>query len=227
MNVVLLQLFQRTMKWIKETKKQTGIEESWNVIAHFIGAIIGVVGLVALIIKAKNNPNPVALLSAVIFGLSFIILYTSSTLYHLQKDPVKKKKLRVFDHASIFLLIAGSYTPITLLVLDNTKGWIYFGIEWGIALVGITLKIFYTGKWEKLSLILYLIMGWLIVFDLPELLDKIPPGGFQFIIYGGIAYTLGAVFYAFNKVYYSHVIWHFFVLAGSLFHFWFVYEYAL
>jgi len=227
MNVVLKRLLLRRMKWIKESKKQTGKEEYWNVTTHLAGAIIGVIGLVAMIIKAKSNPNPIALLSSVIFGSSFIVLYISSTLYHLQKDPVKKKKLRVFDHASIFLLIAGSYTPITLLVLDNTKGWIYFGIEWGIALVGIILKIFYTGRWEKLSLILYLIMGWLIVFDLPELLEKIPPGGFQFIIYGGLAYTLGAVFYAFNKVKYSHVIWHFFVLAGSLFHFWFVYEYAI
>ena len=227
MNVVLRLLLSCRMIWIKESKKQTGIEETWNVLTHLAGIIIGVIGLVAMILKAKNNPNPVALLSVIIFGLSFIILYTSSTLYHLQKDPVKKKKLRVFDHASIFLLIAGSYTPITLLVMDNTKGWVYFGIEWGIALIGITLKIFYTGRWEKLSLILYLIMGWLIVFDLPELLEKIPPGGFQFIIYGGLSYTLGAVFYAFNKVYYSHVVWHFFVLAGSLFHFWFVYEYAL
>jgi len=215
------------MNWIKASKKQTNGEETWNVITHLVGVIIGIIGLVAMIIKAKSNPNQVALLSSVIFGLSFIILYTSSTLYHLQKDPVKKKKLRVFDHASIFLLIAGSYTPITLLVLEGTKGWIYFGIEWSIALAGIILKIFYTGRWEKLSLALYLIMGWLIVFDLPELMDRIPPGGFQFIIYGGLAYTLGAVFYASNKVYFSHVIWHFFVLAGSLFHFWFVYAYAL
>ena len=215
------------MNCIKPTKAQTKPEENWNVITHLVGAIIGLVGLVALIIKAKSNPNPVALFSIVIFGISFIILYTSSTLYHLEKDPVKKKKLRVFDHASIFLLIAGSYTPITLLVLEGTKGWIYFGIEWGIALAGIILKIFYTGRWEKVSLTMYLIMGWLIVFDIPELMDKISPGGFQFIIYGGLAYTLGAVFYALNKVYFSHVIWHFFVLAGSLFHFWFVYEYAL
>jgi len=227
MNVVLRRLLKRRMNWIKESKKQTGIEETWNVLTHLAGIIIGVIGLVAMILKAKDNPNPVALFSVIIFGLSFIILYTSSTLYHLQKDPVKKKKLRVFDHASIFLLIAGSYTPITLLVMDNTKGWVYFGIEWGIALVGITLKIFYTGRWEKLSLFLYLLMGWLIVFDIGELFEKIPSGGFQFIVYGGLAYTLGAVFYAFNKIYYSHVIWHFFVLAGSLFHFWFVYEYAL
>lgn len=227
MNVVLRRVLTSRMSWIKETKKQTGNEETWNVVTHLVGAIIGIVGLVALILKAKNNPNPLALLSSVIFGLSFIALYTASTLYHLQKDPVKKMKLRVIDHASIFLLIAGTYTPITLLVLNNTKGWIYFGVEWGIAIVGITLKIFYTGQYEKLSLILYLLMGWLIVFDLPELLEKIPPGGFQFIIYGGLAYTLGAVFYAFNKVYYSHVTWHFFVLAGSIFHFWFVYEYAL
>jgi hemolysin III len=227
MNVVLRRLLSRRMNWIKASKKQTINEETWNVITHLAGVAIGIIGLVLMVLKAKNNPNPVALISSVIFGLSFIILYASSTLYHLQKDPDKKKKLRVFDHASIFLLIAGSYTPITLLVMNNTKGWIYFGIEWGIALVGITLKIFYTGKWEKLSLVLYLIMGWLIVFDLPELLEKIQPEGFQFIIYGGLAYTLGAVFYAFNKVCYSHVIWHFFVLAGSLFHFWFVYEYAL
>jgi len=215
------------MNWIKPTKAQTKSEENWNVITHVFGVLFGVIGLVAMIIKSKDNPNPAALLSSIVFGLSFIILYASSSFYHIQKDPEKKKKLRVFDHASIFLLIAGTYTPITLLILGGTKGWVYFGFEWGIALAGIILKIFYTGKWEKVSLAMYLVMGWLIVFDIPALLEKTPPGGFQFIIYGGLAYTLGAVFYALNKVHFSHVIWHFFVLAGSLFHFWFVYAYTL
>jgi hemolysin III len=215
------------MNWIKPTKAQTTTEENWNVATHLFGAILGVIGLVALISKANEEHSKLALFSVIVYGLSFIILYTFSTLYHFQKNPEKKKKLRVFDHASIFLLIAGTYTPITLLILGGTIGWVYFGIEWTIAIAGIILKIFYTGRFEKVSLALYLIMGWLIVFDLPELFEKTPPGGIQFMIYGGLAYTLGAVFYAFNKVKYSHVIWHFFVFAGSLFHFWYVYQYAL
>ena len=215
------------MKWMKPNKTQTNTEEYWNVGTHVFGVIFGIFGLVAMIIKSLDNPDITALLSSIVFGLSFIILYASSSFYHFEKDPIKKKKLRVFDHASIFLLIAGSYTPIALLVLGGTKGWVYFGIEWGIALVGIILKIYFTGRWEKVSLALYLIMGWLVVFDISELLEKIPEGGFQFIAFGGLSYTLGAFFYAFNKLRFSHVIWHFFVLAGSLFHFWFVYQYAL
>jgi hemolysin III len=215
------------MNWIKPTKAQTISEENWNVVTHLFGVLVGLIGLIALIIKSYDSHSKLALFSSIVYGLTFVNLFTFSTLYHFQKDPEKKKKLRVFDHSSIFLLIAGTYTPITLLVLGGTIGWVYFGIEWAIALGGIILKIFYTGRFEKVSLALYLVMGWLIVFDLPELIAKTPPGGLQFIIYGGLAYTIGAVFYAFNKVHYSHVIWHFFVFAGSLFHFWFVYNYAL
>lgn len=216
------------MKWLKPDKKQTLIEEKWNIYTHFFGILIGLVGLFALIQKVMvSDGSMIALFSVSVFGLSFILLYTSSTVYHAQSNPIKKQKLRLFDHASIYLLIAGSYTPITLLVLGGEKGWIYFIIEWSMAFIGILLKVFFIGRFEKVSLIIYLIMGWLIVFDLPLLMERIPSGGFKFIMYGGLAYTLGAVFYAANRIKFSHVIWHFFVLAGSLFHFWFVYRYAI
>lgn len=215
------------MNWIKANKYQTAKEEKWNAATHLAGLVFFAGGLVALVLKAVEGGSAKAILSSVVFGVSLILVYLSSSLYHLQKDPEKKKKLRVLDHANIFVLIAGTYTPLTLLILNNTAGWIFFGIEWGLAIAGIVLKIFYTGRFQKLSLGIYLFMGWLIVIDISELIEKLPPDSFQFILYGGIAYTLGIVFYLFKRIYFSHVMWHLFVLAGSLFHFWFVYAYAL
>jgi len=213
------------MNWIKPTKKQTQAEENWNVISHVLGIIIGIIGLVLMVLKSDGNA--LKLFSSLVFGISFILLFLASSLYHVAKNPGVKKKLRVLDHASIFLLIAGTYTPITLLVLGKPIGWVFFGIEWTLAFLGILLKLKFTGRYEKISLFIYLLMGWLIVFDFSELLEKLPLEGIQYIIYGGLSYTIGVIFYSLKRVYFSHVIWHFFVLAGSAFNFWFVYAYVL
>ena len=213
------------MNWIKPTKKQTQAEENWNVISHVLGIIIGIIGLVLMVLKSDGNA--LKLFSSLVFGISFILLFLASSLYHVAKNPGAKKKLRVLDHASIFLLIAGTYTPITLLVLGKPIGWVFFGIEWTLAFLGILLKLKFTGRYEKISLFIYLLMGWLIVFDFSELLEKLPLEGIQYIIYGGLSYTIGVIFYSLKRVYFSHVIWHFFVLAGSAFNFWFVYAYVL
>jgi hemolysin III len=211
---------------IKETKEQLPNEEVLNYYTHLIGAFLAIIAAVMLWVKSFGQGN-LAVISAIVYGLSLIALLGSSAIYHRERDPLKKKKLRILDHASIFLLIAGTYTPLTLLVLDQPKGLIYFSLEWGMAIIGIILKLFFTGKFQVLSLALYLIMGWLIIFDFAEIANKVTNDGLELIIFGGIAYTLGAVFYAFKRLRFSHSIWHLFVLAGAFLHYWFVYNFTL
>lgn len=212
--------------WIKETKEQLPHEEALNYYSHVLGAILAFLAAALLGVKSSGEGS-MAIISSAVYSLSLIALLSSSAIYHREKEPSRKKKLRILDHTTIFLLIAGTYTPLTLLVLDQPKGLIYFGLEWGMAVAGIVLKLFFTGKYQGLSLALYLIMGWLIIFDIETIANKIPGEGLELIFYGGIAYTLGAFFYAFKKLRYSHFIWHLFVLAGASYHFFFVYYYAL
>lgn len=197
-------------------------QEILNTISHGMGIVLGIVGLIFLLVK-NNNSSLYSTLSIWTFGLSLIILYTSSTIYHFFVNENWKKKARVLDHMSIFLLIAGTYTPICLITLEKSSGWTLFTIVWTIAALGIIMKIFLTGKVDKLSLLLYLVMGWLLVFDIKNIANSMTSQALIFLVLGGVLYTLGTIFYARDKMPYAHFIWHLFVLGGSASHYAMVY----
>ncbi len=202
-------------------RKQTPFEEKLNALTHAIGAVFGIVALVLLIIF-ETKKTEFSLFSVVVYGISIIILFTASTMYHSFTDEKKKHYFRIVDHISIYLLIAGTYTPVLLITLEQSKGWLLFYIVWAIAAFGVILKLFYTGRFEAFSTILYLVMGWLIVFDFSTLNSLMPANGIILLMAGGLAYTVGIVFYAIEKIPYNHVIWHLFVLAGAICHFFMV-----
>lgn len=197
-------------------------EEKLNTISHALGIILGIVGLFLLLSKNENKSD-YALFSILVYTFSIILLYTASTLYHAVADPRIKSRFRILDHVSIYFLIAGTYTPVAIITLIDGNGWILFGIVWSIVLLGTILKLFFTGKFEILSLILYLIMGWLIVFDYDSLLSNTTSLGINLLMLGGLFYTVGIVFYTVKKIPYNHFIWHLFVLAGSISHWLFIY----
>ncbi|HID37145.1 MAG TPA: hemolysin D [Ghiorsea sp.] len=203
------------------------LEEGINVYSHVLGIILSVVGLITLIIRAASYGDVWQLVSVSIYGISLIILFTASSVYHASKDAVIRSRLRVFDHASIYVMIAGTYTPFTLVTLSGTVGWTIFGITWGMAIIGIVLKLFYTGHFKILSTAMYLLMGWMIVFAIQSLVENIAPQGLNLLIAGGLAYTLGAVLYSIKAIPLNHAIFHVLVLLGSAFHFFAVYFYVL
>ena len=197
---------------------QTKIEEQLNAVSHAIGALLGIAGLILLIVY-NTNKTDWSLFSVIVYGISIIILFTASTLYHAIRGEKRKHYFRIVDHIGIYLLIAGTYTPVLLISLEQSLGWILFGVVWGIALFGVILKLFFTGRFEVFSTLLYLAMGWLIVFDFSNLSDAIGSEGVLWLFAGGLFYTVGIVFYAINKIPYNHVIWHVFVLAGAICHY--------
>ncbi len=198
-------------------------EEKLNAISHAIGVVLGVVGLY-LLLENNTGKSPYARWGIVIYSISIIALYTASTLYHSVSNFELKKKLRILDHISIYILIAGTYTPVALITLVNGNGWLIFYTVWGIAILGSIFKLFYTGKYEYVSLLLYLVMGWQIVFDFQNLLEQSSSMGINLLFLGGAFYTLGIVFYAVRRIPYNHLIWHFFVLGGSISHWAFIYN---
>ena len=205
---------------------QTTFEEKLNTISHSIGVFLGIAGLILLIIKDAHKSDW-SLFSVIVYGISIIILFAASTLYHYIQNEKKKHYFRVLDHISIYLLIAGTYTPILLISLQNSLGWTLFYIVWSIAAFGVILKIFFTGRFEAFSVLLYLAMGWLVIFDFSHLSEVVGSDGILLLFAGGLAYTGGIIFYAINKIPYNHVIWHLFVLAGAVFHFFMVYGYVI
>lgn len=207
-------------------RAQTTFEERLNTITHATGAGLGIIGLLLLIID-NTQKTSWSLFSVVVYGLSIIILFLASALYHHAKDGSLKEKLRILDHISIYLLIAGTYTPVLLILLEQSSGWTLFYIVWSIAAFGVVLKLFFTGRFETFSVLLYLVMGWLIVFDYSTLTMVLPEGGQHLLIAGGLCYTLGIIFYALDRMKYNHVIWHLFVLAGALCHFFMVWLYVV
>ena len=207
-------------------REQTQLEEKWNFITHGVAALVSLGALVALLYKV-NHKNQLAFYAILLYGVSLIFLYTASSVYHYVSRMDLKNRLRVLDHIGIYILIAGTYTPVTLITLINSKGWLLFILVWSIALIGTVLKLFFTGKYEILSLLFYVMMGWLIVLDIDTLSDIVGSEGMWYLKLGGIAYTSGIVFYAWKKLYFNHVIWHLFVIAGSLFHFVFIMNYVM
>jgi hemolysin III len=163
----------------------------------------------------------------VVYGLSFIILFSASALYHSSKNENHKHYYRIVDHISIYLLIAGTYTPVTLITLSESRGWLLFGLVWGIAVFGVILKLFFTGRFEIFSTLLYLVMGWLIVFDFSYLVDHMATNGLLLLFSGGLFYTVGIVFYVVHKIPFNHLIWHLFVLAGAICHFFMIFFYVI
>jgi len=203
-------------------RDQTIREEFWNTITHSFGFVLSLLGFILLLIYVDKN-SPQAIFGTILYGSSLGILYLVSSLYHYSKNEKRKRILQTLDHISIYLLIAGTYSPVVLITLPQSNGWILFWIVWTIAALGTILKIFYTGRFEVLSLLLYLIMGWLIIFDFDALQQNVDQTGIILLILGGVAYTVGIVFYVLQKMKYNHVIWHLFVLAGSIFHFLFIF----
>lgn len=197
-------------------------EERLHAYSHALGAILACVGMYLLLDKDTGR-TPYATESLIIYSLSQIVLFAASTAYHLALHPGWKQKLRIADHISIYLLIAGTYTPVALITLVEGNGWLIFFSVWGIALAGTVLKLFLTGKYEYLSLLLYLFMGWLIVFDIRNLVQIISVQGLTLLAVGGAFYTLGVFFYAIRRIPFNHLIWHIFVLGGAISHWLFIY----
>ncbi len=201
-------------------------EEKLNTLSHAFGALLGVVALVLLLIF-NSNKTDWSLFSVIVYGLSIIILFTASALYHATKNKTYKHFFRILDHISIYFLIAGTYTPVCLILLEQSLGLTLFWTVWGIALFGLVLKTFFTGRFEIFSTALYLVMGWLIVFDFSNLSKAIGNNGILLLFAGGLAYTVGIVFYAIKQIPYNHVIWHLFVLAGAICHFFMIFLYVI
>ena len=201
-------------------------EEKLNIWSHAFGIFLSIIALVLLIIKAVQQDNIWMMISFPIFGVSLILLYLASTLYHASKEPQKRFKLKVFDHAAIYVLIAGSYTPFTLVSLNGETGWLIFSMVWVMAFTGIILKLFFTGKFKIVSTAMYVLMGWLIVFYFQELTAYLHEKGVFYLILGGVLYTIGAILYSIKKIKFNHAIFHFFVLAGSFCHFLSIYLYV-
>ena len=201
-------------------KYYSPLEEMINVISHAIGIVLSILALVVLVVFASLEGTVWHIVSFSIYGLSMIMLYTASTMYHNSKKDEIRKRLKVFDHISIFFLIAGTYTPFTLVTLNGTStGWIIFGVVWGFALFGTILKLFFTGRFNILSTMMYVGMGWLAIFAINPLLENLSSEGLMWLFSGGIAYTVGAVFYSIKKIKLNHAIFHIFVLLGSICHF--------
>nr|WP_298991269.1 hemolysin III family protein [uncultured Polaribacter sp.] len=199
-------------------------EETLNILSHGLGFLLSIVALPFLILKSLNFIGFWKPLSFIIYGLSMIILYAASTFYHAAKNPKKRRRLNIFDHAAIYVLIAGSYSPFCLVALDSSLGWYMFVFVWLFALAGVILKLFYTGKFDKLSTALYLLMGWQVVIFIKPLMASLTSEGLQFLFAGGIFYSVGAILYSIKKLPYNHAIFHIFVLLGSLSHFLAIYN---
>ena len=199
------------------------LEERWNAYSHAFGILLGVIGLLFLMKDTFGGPKQ---WSIIVYGASVILLFSASTIYHAVTQPKWKRRLRILDHISIYYLIAGTYTPVCLFVLENSRGTLLLFLIWGLAFFGTVLKLFFTGRFEVFSLLLYGIMGWLIVIDLTFLIQNTSTLGLILLATGGAFYTLGIAFYAIRAIPYNHLIWHFFVLGGAISHWWFIHSFV-
>ena len=197
-------------------------EEYWNTGTHALGILLGIAGAF-LLLSRGSGLDGLGRASLWVYSLSIVLLFSASTIYHAVADPRIKKKLRILDHISIYFLIPGTYTPVALITLRDSSGWSLFWAVWGMAAFGTILKLFFTGRFEIFSLLLYLLMGWLIVIDLETLMEHLDSRGKGLLIAGGAFYTIGILFYAIRKIPFNHMIWHFFVLGGALCHWLLVY----
>jgi len=207
----------------KTYRELTTGEEIINAITHGIGSLLSIAALVVLIIIAGRQGDIWHLVSFSIYGSTLILLYLSSTLYHSFSNPKVKNLFARFDHISIFMLIAGTYTPILLTSMRGIWGWTLFGIIWGLAIVGAVIRSIYLHRFRKLMVAVYLLMGWMFVIAGKQIYLSLPSASITFLVLGGIAYSVGVVFYMWRRLPYAHGIWHLFVLAGSVLHFFAIY----
>ncbi len=200
------------------------IEERVNVGSHAIGLLLSIAALILLIAKGDGL---IEIVSVTVFAVSMIALYGSSTIYHSTNNVARRAWLRTVDHAMIYVLIAGTYTPFCLLVLKGALGWTIFGVAWTMAVTGIVIKLFHTGRWDKVSTAMYVFMGWIIVFAIKPLIAGLSAEGAAWLFAGGVFYTVGALFYSIRKMPYGHATFHIFCLLGSASHFVSVYYFVL
>lgn len=194
-------------------------EEIANAITHGVGALASAAAGAVLITLTTLSGTRLQMISAIVFCSSLLLLYTASTLYHAIPSAVAKRRLKVCDHCAIYMLIAGTYTPFALIGLRGSVGWWLFGVAWGLALIGIFFKLFFTGRFKLFSTFVYIGMGWMSLFAIRPMLVNIPTSALVWLLAGGVAYTAGTVFYHNERLRYSHAVWHLFVLAGSACHF--------
>ncbi len=207
---------------------QTDTEEWFNSISHGMTALAAILGLVFLIILGVSSEKDFTLFSAIVYGLSLVSLYTFSTFYHGLRQGKAKNVFHILDHCGIYLLIAGSYTPVLLVSIGGTTGWALFAIQWAFAGIGIVIKVFYTGKYNLISTLMYAVMGWMIVIRWQDLVDAIPSPALMLLLAGGISYTAGIVFYLLDtRMKYLHFVWHLFVMTGSVLHFIMIVKYVI
>ncbi len=202
-------------------------EERLNVISHGIGFVLSIVALIMLIVKASRFDDVKALVSFIVFGVSMVLVYAASTFYHSAKTNRLRSRLNILDHAAIYILIAGTYTPFALITLEGFVGWTIFWVVWSIALLGVILKLFYAGRFQLLSTILYVAMGWLIIFAINPLIENLSTQGLRWLFAGGISYTIGAILFMLKRIPYNHAVFHVFVLLGTFAHFVSIYFYVL
>lgn len=194
-------------------------EELANRLTHGLAAILSLAGLVILLLNAVKTGDPYRISSCAIFAGVLSLFYLISTLYHSLRNPKVRYIFRILDHAGIFLVIAATYTPFTLVPLRSGHGWLLFGVVWGLAIAGVIFKSFMTHRLAFLAPVFYIVLGWIIVLDLEELLTLVPPQGVAWLLAGGLSYTFGIVFYAINRIPFNHALWHLFVVIGSLCHY--------
>jgi hemolysin III len=202
-------------------------EERINIGSHALGLGLSCIGLFFLIYRALTLGTAIHVVSFAVFGMSMIITYAASTVYHSTREASARVRMRVVDHAAIYVLIAGSATPVALITLDGTVGWILFSAMWSMAAIGIALKLFFTGRFNVLSTLMYLLMGWMVVLTIKPLAASLPPEGLAWLMAGGISYTVGAILYSIKRIHFNHAIFHIFVLAGTICHFIFIYFFVL
>lgn len=215
------------MPWIKSDTLQTKAEEIGNATTHGMGALLSLVAIILLILFSMHQNDNLKLISSIVFGCTLVLMYVSSTLYHSATNPRWKHIFRIADHASIYLLIAGSYTPFMLVTLRESWGWIVFTVIWSLAFSGVVFKMFFVHRFELLSTIIYLLMGWMSLIVVKPIYQLLPAGGLGCVVAGGLCYTVGVIFYVWERLKFSHVLWHLFVLAGSIFHFFAVFFYVV
>ena len=212
----------QNLKTIKDTttvRFYTFGEEIAHSITHGVGVILSIAGLILLLVPAVLYGNAYQIVSFSIYGATLIFMYLASTVYHSLQQPRVKQMFQLVDHSAIYLLIAGSYTPFLLISIRGVWGWTLLVIIWGLAILGVSFKTVFINRFEKLSVLTYVLMGWLCVVALNQMLVNIPVGGLIWLAAGGVVYTLGIIFYAMHKVPYTHAVWHVFVLGGSLCHY--------
>ncbi len=200
-------------------KHLIGLEEIFNSITHGTGALMSLAGLVLLIVFASLYGEARHIVSCAIFGVSLVLLYTASTLYHSFRKPNVKFVFKIIDHSCIYILIAGTYTPFMLVAVRGVLGWTIFGIVWGMTVLGILFKSFFIHRFKIFSTLAYIAMGWIAIFAIKPIFQNLSEGAIFWLIAGGLAYTVGTIFYAWKKLPFNHAIWHSFVLAGSICHF--------